>query len=270
MKSGSDSVEKEAELVSSLIEHYTQRVARAKQSIEERKGIDGEEETVYPILPSTSRMMYFSDAMGPTDVPEYLPRVAKWENWCLRGMVETSTPVSTRAPFCMIQFRAMCRSYSCLDRDLKAQVEFTELVLEDVTKDVIGYFVQSELPQRILNTLCCHQMNCVLMLTRKPNPQFPWQHSYEDLSDKSSRLHTYAAGFAAQVVPHPVTGAPIQFELSCVYMLDFTPMDVFKVRSMYPRARIVGICTPGPGADEAILKTLHIQLGQLKRKLGKK
>ena len=248
-----------------MIDQTQNRIARV-ESGKAQEVID-EELLEYPILPRTSKMHYFSTPCTESDMPGYRARLKKWQKWSEKGFSDLSNPGNKQRALVMVNFAEMCNIFGTKERMWSAQVEFTDMVIEHAAFDVLAYWYRGlhyAYSENTLNTLCSRTARAA-MLVRKVDPVATWQHHYDELVDMGSQFHQKAKYFSEMHQQLAGLGH-IQTELSVIYMLDYTPKDVFKVRALFPRVRIVGIAVPGPDNDKEMLKVLLLQQKQVANK----
>lgn len=221
-----------------LLEMMMQRLERINNG--HAAEVDEEEMESHPLLPHTSLLHYFSAPATQDDFPGYKDTLVRWQKMAERGFEETR-----RKPCpVLINYVELLNINVEQERQWRGQNAFTELVMAHPTKDIIGYWYQGGPRLRTLDILCSRTAYA-RMLTRQPHPQLEFHHRYEELTKKDSRL-------AACIQQYRYEGK----DVSHFYMVDFTPADVFKVRTHYPHARIIGITVPGPTTEAEIVKIL--------------
>ena len=214
----------------------------------------------YPMLLG-SRMHYAYAGRSQADFPGYQERSNDYEGAAIQTIRDT---IESPAPQFVDHMRLVA-TFCLTERMWRAQLEFTEMVLEAGEHSIIGFWAKDYPKARTLDTLCSATINAALF-TREPHKQdFPFHFHYDEIQDKESSLYKYidkqqeivdARREEMRIPKH--TSANLARSLWCIYLLDFTPRDVSIVHKKFPHARIIGITTPdSKNDDDAILKTMH-------------
>lgn len=242
----------------------------AKQSAP-RDGNDDEQMTSHPMIPG-SIMHYVHAVRSQADLPGYQELANRYTAVALRTIQNT---IGTATPQ-FIDHMRMVNIFSLTERGWRAQLEFTELVLDAGEHSVIGFWAPDYPKARTLDTLCSGTINAAL-LTREPHKaDFPFHFHYDEVKDDNSPLFAYVRAQQEVVESQrhkmrlpAVSSDHLSRSLWCIYMLDFTPADITVVRGKFPQARIVGITSPDKNNDEdailALRQRIRLQQQQMER-----
>jgi hypothetical protein len=213
----------------------------------------------YPMLLG-SRMHYAYAGKTQADFPGYQERSNAYGTAAIQTIRDT---IESPAPQFVDHMRLVA-TFCLTERMWRAQLEFTEMVLEAGEHCIIGFWATDYPKARTLDTLCSGTINAAL-LTRDPHKEdFPFHFHYDEVQNKDSELYRYIDAQQEMVdarrdemrIPRH-TSANLSRTLWCIYLLDFTPRDISIVRKKFPQARLIGITTPDKkNDDDAILATM--------------
>lgn len=216
-------------------------------------GKDGDERMEsHPMIPG-SIMHYAHAAKCKADFEGYQETEKKYTVAAVRTIANT---IGTSTPQ-FVDYMRLVNTFAITERMWKAQLSFTELVLEAGEHSVIGFWAPDYPKARTLDTLCNATINAAL-LTREPHKEhFPFHFHYDEVKDDNSDLFKYVRQQQAIVEARRTemrlpkeSSTHLSQLLWCIYMLDFTPADITVVRGKFPQARLVGLTTPTSGNDE--------------------
>lgn len=216
----------------------------------------------HPMIPG-SIMHYAHAAKSKFDFDGYAETEQRYTAAAvqtIRNTINTATPQ-------FIDHMRLVNTFALTERMWRAQLAFTELVLEAGEHSVIGFWAPDYPKARTLDTLCSATINAAL-LTRNPlKEHFPFHFHYDEVKDDDSDLFRYVKKQQAIVEDRrnemrlPKDSSDhLSRLLWCIYMLDFTPADITVVRGKFPQARIVGITTPTRGNDEDAILALQARI----------
>jgi hypothetical protein len=216
---------------------------RAKRP--DRENLAKETLDEYPLLAGTSMMHYIEEPDGPDDFPGFDARVQEWGDCILKGV-----PVARdhgREPF-VPDYYNMLSGIFRYERICRLQRGFMDLVVKHTHLDIIGRWQSGTPAYDTLAAFCAHSPPIGMLLMPVPRRRLPFEYLYSELDLPDSRL--------LEAIRRLRNHQPI------FYLLDFSPSDIFKIRRLYPRARIVGIAQYDPLAEAQCLALLKQQIAQ--------
>ncbi len=187
----------------------------------------------YPLFPEGTSLMHYSlAARDQSDFHGYAERLRKYEKWAEKGFDATAAD-QARVPI-LINYAELVNIFCVQERQWNAQIAFSEMVLENADKHVMGYWAAAHPSVRTLDTLCSRSAYS-RVLTREPHDGLEFNHHYDEVKNPQSRFYKCIADWKA---------VNRRAGLACLYLIEFTPQDVRVLHARFPHTRIVGITTP--------------------------
>jgi hypothetical protein len=178
----------------------------------------------------------------------------RWRSNLAKGLAEAAR--NGRRGF-NIDYANVLPVLAAQERVHNAQMHFMDVVACNPNKDVIGYWFQPAMRQAsdALLTLAANSQPQGIYLDNEPANMrgMPFAFTYADLDLEEGRLATMLAGAKS-------------FGLDPVfYMLQPRVAQLLKVRTLWPRARIVAIATPAKDVELQCAQVLRAKLGSKKK-----
>jgi hypothetical protein len=208
-------------------------------------------------------MHYCVAAQTQSDFPGYKEKMTQYSEWAEEGLVATKDSVPIR----LINFVQLLNNDCVLKRHWEHSVEFKELVMKNMNRDIVGYWASSNrLRLEVLGLLAHHTEFGVLLRKELTQGHPPFEFTYDDAKGATSKnpdnplrgwseairtkyeAQTVAACHLDRVKPTPDQFlAKEKLFVTTFYMFEPTPRDIFICKSIHPHVRIVAIVVPRPG-----------------------
>lgn len=226
------------------------RIARTDRAAVEQETLDE-----HPLLPG-SLMHYLDFPNGMNDFPGLDERMERWRSNLAKGLAEAAR--NGRRGF-NIDYANVLPVLASQERVHNAQMHFMDVVACNPNKDVVGYWFQPAMRQAsdALLTLCANSQPQGFYVDNEPanTRGMPFAFTYADLDSEEEE-----GRFATRM-----TGAK-SFGLDPVfYMIQPRVAQLLKIRTRWPRARIVAIATPAKDVDLQCAQVLRAKLGSKKK-----